>query len=161
MPWEPWGYSDAQRGPTRWGPTPVRVQNTGRTIQVNPQPGYGIILDGVRSELEQLHFHHRSEHLIDGVRMPLDMHLVPRSGDGSVVVVGVFFAEGGKNETLAQVGSTFRPSLGRRRTRSLARSTSQGCCRSTVSRGATRALSRPLPAPKASPWVVLAEPLTM
>ena len=60
--------------------TRVAVENTGHTIQVNPEPGSGIILDGLRYDLQQFHFHHGSEHTVDGVRLPLEMHLVHRNG---------------------------------------------------------------------------------
>ena len=83
--------------------TRVAIENTGHTIQVNLEPGSGIVLDGVRYDLQQFHFHHGSEHTVDGVRLPLEMHLVHRSHDGSLAVVGILFEEGRANETLAPV----------------------------------------------------------
>lgn len=82
------------------------VENTGHSIQVNPEPGSGIVVGGVRFELEQFHFHHRAEHTIEGVRLPLEMHFVHRSGDGSLVVVGVLFREGPANRALGPVWSS-------------------------------------------------------
>ena len=81
----------------------VTVENTGRTIQVNPDPGSGIVLDGVRYALWQFHFHHGSEHTFDGARLPLEMHLVHRSDRGSLAVVGVLFTVGAANAALAPV----------------------------------------------------------
>ncbi len=83
--------------------TRVAVENTGRTIQVNPDPGSGILLDGVRYALQQFHFHHGSEHTVDGARLPLEMHLVHRSDRGSLAVVGVLFTVGAANAALAPV----------------------------------------------------------
>ena len=83
--------------------TRAAVENTGRTIQATPEPGSGIVLDGVRYALQQFHFHHRSEHTVDGAEMPLEMHLVHRSGSGTLAVVGVLFAEGAANAALAPV----------------------------------------------------------
>ena len=34
------------------------IENTGHSIQVNPASGNGIVVDGVRYELEQFDFHH-------------------------------------------------------------------------------------------------------
>lgn len=86
-----------------YGRTRVAVENTGRTIQVNPDPGSGIVLDGARYALQQFHFHHGSEHTVDGVRLPLEMHLVHRSDRGSLVVVGVLYRVGAANAALAPV----------------------------------------------------------
>ena len=84
-------------------PTPATVENTGHSIQVNPEPGNGILVDGLRFELEQFHFHHAAEHTIEGVRLPLELHLVHRSDDGALAVVAVLFREGPANRALATV----------------------------------------------------------
>ena len=81
----------------------VSVENTGHTVQANPESGGSILLDGARYELRQFHFHHGSEHLVDGVRLPLELHLVHAGADGALAVVGVLFEEGAENETLAPV----------------------------------------------------------
>lgn len=92
--------------------TRAAIENTGRTIQATPGPGSGMVLDGVRYALQQFHFHHRSEHTVDGVRMPLEMHLVHRSGRGALAVVGVLFAEGPANAALAPVWARMPPECG-------------------------------------------------
>ncbi|KAL3692167.1 hypothetical protein R1sor_005818 [Riccia sorocarpa] len=51
--------------------------------------------------LEQFHFHAPSEHTIDGVRFPLEMHLVHKSETGELAVIGIPFAYGEENEFLA------------------------------------------------------------
>ena len=89
--------------------TRFAIENTGHTIQVNPNPGSGIVLNGVRSALLQFHFHHPSEHTFDGGRLALEMHLVHRSDLGSVTVVGVLFKEGEANEVLAPVWKHLPP----------------------------------------------------
>ena len=86
-----------------YAPSPISILNNGHTIQVNYEPGSGIVLGGTRYELDQFHFHHRSEHTVDGADFPLEMHLVHASADGGLAVVGVFLAEGGVNEALAPV----------------------------------------------------------
>lgn len=86
-------------------PSRSTVENTGHSIQVNPEPGNGIVVGAVRFELEQFHFHHDAEHTIDGVRLPLELHLVHRSEAGSLAVVGVLFREGPANRELAPVWS--------------------------------------------------------
>ena len=92
-----------------YGQTRIAVENNGHTIQVNPDPGSGIVLNGVRFDLLQFHFHHASEHTVDGKQLPLEMHLVHRNDDGSLAVVGVLFEEGPVNNTLAPVWTHLPP----------------------------------------------------
>ena len=79
----------------------IALENTGRTIQANPEPGNSVTLEGTRHDLRQFHFHRGSEHLVDGVRLALEMHLVHATADGALAVVGVLFEEGRANEALA------------------------------------------------------------
>ena len=59
------------------------VINNGHTIQVDVGDAGGIELDGVKYALKQFHFHHPSEHTIDGKAFPLELHLVHAAGDGA------------------------------------------------------------------------------
>ena len=83
------------------------VVNTGHTIQVNVDRGSGIILDGIRYELLQFHFHHASEHTVAGRQLRMELHLVHRSERGALAVVGVLLDEGHPNETLAPIWERF------------------------------------------------------
>lgn len=85
------------------------IENTGHGIQVNPVPGSGIALDGVRYELQQFHFHHRSEHTVEGEGLAVEMHLVHADASGSLAVVGVLYEEGDANDALAPVWARFPP----------------------------------------------------
>ena len=84
-----------------YGPRSAEILNNGHTIQVNLAPGSGIVVDAIRYELVQFHFHHASEHTVAGARYPLEMHLVHQSEDGALAVVGVLHREGARNEALA------------------------------------------------------------
>ena len=86
-----------------YAPSPVSIQNNGHTIQVDCRAGSGIVLDGTRYGLVQFHFHHRSEHTVDGADFPLELHLVHADANGALAVVGVFLEEGAANEALAPV----------------------------------------------------------
>ena len=70
------------------------VVNNGHTIQFNYQPGSSITIGGKRYDLLQFHFHSPSENTVDGQPYPLEMHLVHKSADGRLAVVGVFFQAG-------------------------------------------------------------------
>ncbi len=88
---------------------PVRggmVINNGHTIQVDVANGGGISLDGADYALKQFHFHHPSEHTIDGKAFPLELHLVHAAADGKLAVIGVMFDKGAANPALDAVWAT-------------------------------------------------------
>ncbi len=82
------------------------VVNTGRTLQVNLDASGGVQLNGKDYVLKQFHFHHPSEHTIDGKAFPLEVHFVHAAPDGDLAVVGVLFAEGEVNTNLDAIWST-------------------------------------------------------
>lgn len=83
--------------------TPLKISNNGHTIEVRYEPGSFIKIDGKRYELIQFHFHAPSEHTVDGKHYPLEAHLVHKSEDGKLAVVGVFMKEGNSNDFLETV----------------------------------------------------------
>ncbi len=74
------------------------VTNNGHSIQYNFEKGDYITLDDEKYELKQIHFHEASEHTINGVRYPLEMHLVHVSRDNKIAVLGVMAIEGKSSE---------------------------------------------------------------
>ena len=86
-----------------YGPARSEVEDAGPTLQVNPAPGHGVVVDGVRYELEQFHFHRPSEHLVNGAPFAMELHLVHRDGEGGLLVVGVLLRAGESCEALAGV----------------------------------------------------------
>jgi carbonic anhydrase len=60
------------------------------TEEAEVEPGSGhVTVAGTRYDLVQFHFHTPSEHQFSGRSLPLEMHLVHRSADGKLLVVGV------------------------------------------------------------------------
>ncbi len=53
-----------------------KVENLGHTVQLDFEPGSTVSLDGKIFEFKQVHFHTPSEHLIDGMTYPMEMHVV-------------------------------------------------------------------------------------
>lgn len=82
------------------------VINNGHTIQVDVQKGGSITLDGKDYVLKQFHFHHPSEHTIDGKQFPLEAHFVHAAADGDLAVIGVMFLEGTANPNLDGIWAT-------------------------------------------------------
>lgn len=79
---------------------PLRVVNNGHTIQVNGDPGCATIIGGTRFELLQFHFHHPSEHLLEGKNFDLECHFVHKAGNGALAVTGVLIRPGATNAAL-------------------------------------------------------------
>lgn len=55
---------------------PNFLDNKGHTIELDFPRGSSITFDGADYQLKQLHFHTPSEHQIDGVTFPMEMHVV-------------------------------------------------------------------------------------
>jgi carbonic anhydrase len=95
--------------------SPGRVVNTGHTVKVEVSPGCQARFGDEVYELKQFHFHTPSEHQLDGVTYPLELHAVHTLvGDPEAyLVVGVLFKEGAQSEFLARfLNSTPDPGAG-------------------------------------------------
>lgn len=79
------------------------VVNTGHSVQVNAGGGDTITIGEDRFVLLQYHFHSPSEHHVDGRAFPAEMHLVHKSADGRLAVIGVLFEEGDANRALEPI----------------------------------------------------------
>ncbi|MES9990922.1 MAG: carbonic anhydrase family protein [Candidatus Thiodiazotropha sp.] len=104
---------------------PLLVLNNGHTLQANyntvnqsdtvtigdksypverrPVHESTLMLGDVAYKLLQFHFHTPSEHAREGRRYPMEVHLVHKSGDGNLAVIGVLFDRGEENPTLQKV----------------------------------------------------------
>ncbi len=69
------------------------VVNNGHTIQYNFAAGDYIEIDRVRFDLKQFHFHEPAEHLIEGIRYPMVIHLVHQNVIGNHAVLAVMARE--------------------------------------------------------------------
>ena len=91
---------------------PLRIVNNGHTIQVKCAPGSRSRIAGKRYELVQFHFHHPSEHLLNGKKFPLELHFVHRAADGGLAVIGVFMRRGQLNPALQPIWNAFPAAAG-------------------------------------------------
>ncbi len=82
--------------------SPVEFTNNGHTVQVNYAPGSSMTVAGKRYELLQFHFHTPSEHAVKGQRAAAEAHLVHKSADGELAVVGILMEEGADNLALSE-----------------------------------------------------------
>lgn len=86
-------------------PFPMKIVDNGHTIQVYGTEESYITVQGKRYQFKQFHFHYPSEHTIDSIGYPMEMHLVHQEvGTDNLAVLGVFIAEGEtENEFLEKV----------------------------------------------------------
>ena len=80
-----------------YGTAPLAIVHNGHAIQVNLPAGNLLQVGPDEYALKQFHFHGPSEHVLDGVHSPMEMHLVHAAADGSLAVVGVMIREGAEN----------------------------------------------------------------
>lgn len=85
-------------------PSALTIGNNGHTVQVSYDAGSKVTIGGKDFDLLQFHFHAHSEHTLAGKpAYPAELHLVHKSADGKLAVLGVFIAEGKENAALAKV----------------------------------------------------------
>jgi carbonic anhydrase len=75
-------------------PSAMSILNNGHTIQVNYDAGSSITYGGSDYTLKQFHFHHPSEHIINGQSAAMEIHFVHQNAAGYLAVVGVMLVEG-------------------------------------------------------------------
>lgn len=75
----------------------LSVANTGHGIQDNGADLGTATINGKQYTLKQFHFHHPSEHTINGRHFPAEAHFVHQASDGSLAVVAVMLEGGGDN----------------------------------------------------------------
>jgi carbonic anhydrase len=92
---------------THYRRTAVELENTGHTIDVEPERRQTLKLGGRRYRLLQLHFHSPSEHTLRGKRFALEIHFVHQADDGSRAVLGVLVRRGRRNRTFGRLLDAF------------------------------------------------------
>jgi carbonic anhydrase len=89
--------------PISWSNGDFTILNNGHTIQVNCAASGSISIEGKQFDLLQFHYHHPSEHKLNGQLFDLECHFVHRSTEHGLAVLGVFFKPGRHNEALQLV----------------------------------------------------------
>jgi carbonic anhydrase len=67
-----------------------KIVNNGHTIEVDFEKDIYVELEKTKYFLEQFHFHAKSEHSLEGLFYPAELHLVHRSAQGELLVLGYF-----------------------------------------------------------------------
>lgn len=91
---------------TSYVAVPLSITNNGHTIKVNMpatnNPNYTLV-SKEKYELLQLHFHAGSEHTVNGVKLPLEVHFVHATPEGKLAVIGVLFDIGAANAEFEKI----------------------------------------------------------
>ena len=92
----------AHRIAIHYGDTREHLIHRDHTIEVEYDPGSEIAFDDDHYRLVQVHFHTPSEHLVAHERYPVELHLVHRSEEGQLLVLGILFQVGEPNAFLSR-----------------------------------------------------------
>ena len=82
------------------------VENLGHTVQLDFKAGSTVSYEGIKYDFKQMHFHTPSEHLVDGMTFPMEMHIVSteplkdKNTTPHYLVLGILFKEGKNNKFL-------------------------------------------------------------
>jgi carbonic anhydrase len=80
-----------------------QILDNEHTIEIETEGHNVLELDGVAYELQQFHFHGLSEHTFEGKGSDMELHLVHKSADGLIAVVGVLLVRGATSGALAPI----------------------------------------------------------
>ena len=101
----------------------LNIENNGHTIQINMAPGSTMEINrnmdsinaidvintmqiqGETYYLLQFHFHADSEHTVNGVHNPVEIHFVHMNSRGELAVLGVFIEEDPKDNPNAEIAT--------------------------------------------------------
>ncbi len=85
-----------------------KIENLGHTVQLDFEEGSTITQDDTTFVFKQCHFHTPSEHLIDGLTYPMEMHIVnimpnkDKNATPQYLVIGILFKEGKENKFITE-----------------------------------------------------------
>jgi len=102
------GSISARQSPLKisWSKRPDTIVNNGHTVQLNFAEGDRLNVGDRSYRLMQFHFHHPSEHLVDGKTFAMEAHFVHAAKDGALAVIGVFIVPGKPNAVFKKIVST-------------------------------------------------------
>ena len=84
----------------RYHATHAHWVNNGHSLQHDDHDDNHLQWGGVRYDLAQYHLHTPSEHTVDGLQAPAEVHFVHKNAAGEVLVVGLLMVAGHEHEEL-------------------------------------------------------------
>ncbi len=87
-----------------YAPFAMKIIDNGHTIQVNGDGKSKVTLNGTSFTFKQFHFHHKSEHTINGKASDMEVHFVHvDDATGNITVLGIMLKEGAENALVSKV----------------------------------------------------------
>lgn len=136
------------------------IVNNGHSIQYNFDTGDFITLNNKKYELKQFHFHEPAEHLIDGIRYPMVLHLVHVSDAGEYAVLVVMAKEGESSEPFNFLESFLPVNIGETATVDKAFDMNLNLPENKTYFNYTGSLTTP-PCTESVEWFIFKEPITV
>ena len=93
--------------------TPINIVNNGHTVQAVPDEDNTMGALGRIWHLKQIHFHDPSEHHIDGIIYPMEVHMVHSDSLGKLAVVAIMVKEGPQNAYLQTIWDAMPDEVGK------------------------------------------------
>ncbi|XP_039125802.1 alpha carbonic anhydrase 1, chloroplastic-like [Dioscorea cayenensis subsp. rotundata] len=85
-------------------PTNATLVNNVYNIMIQYNQSVGtMVVNEKKYHLKQMHWHSPAEHTIDGVRHPVELHLVHYSDDGNITVISVLYKYGDEDKLLHKI----------------------------------------------------------
>ena len=94
-------------------PSPLRIVDDGRTLQVNYAPGSWLSVAGKLYELVAITFHKPSEEKINGRGQEMSAHFIHKDKDGKVMILAVLLDQGAENPLVKALWSNLPPAKGK------------------------------------------------
>ena len=98
--------ADVPRLVMSWTRRPDTIVNNGDTIRLNIPEGATLRVGNDVYRLVQFHFHHPSEHRINGTSTPMEVHFVHVLPSGAYGVVGMMMKAGRHHASFARIVAT-------------------------------------------------------
>lgn len=80
-----------------------KIVDTGHTIQVVNPGNNKVIIGDTEFNLKQFHFHHGSEHAINGIKADMELHLVHEDMNNNLLVLAVMLKKGLANTAIQKI----------------------------------------------------------
>ena len=98
----------------RYQPTPMHLVHDGHSFKGLSESNSLVLFKGHSYQFLQIHFHDPSEHQIDGMSYPMEMHLVHKDSEGRLLVIGVLAQEGEEHNEINLAGAWVEKQVGHR-----------------------------------------------
>jgi carbonic anhydrase len=81
----------------------IQIINNGHTVHLSYDPGSYVNWGDQKFDLVQFHFHHPSEHRLNGKTYDMELHLVHKTPRHRYVVISIFMKKGQENAALKKL----------------------------------------------------------